>query len=364
MKLYLKVALFSAIIGLGLTSCNRKEKTSPVKKSIKEAVFANGYVTQRNEYVASANTEGFINNIPITEGKYVHKGELLFTIKSDAPENQLQKSQIVYDDAAKNARSSAPQLSQIRIQINYAKDKVDFDKKNLDRYKALRTTNAVSEMDLEDKEINYKNSLSNLKALERSYKQTADELRLNAAKSKSQVIDQAINKGYFSVKADNDGTVLNVYKKKGELVKIGDQIAQIGSGETYLKLCVAEEDIAKVHCGQQAKVQINTYPGKTFDATVTRILPAFDDSQQSYIIEAKLNDSSVHLFSGSQVQANIVVSENKYALVILSSYLIKETYVMLQNGTLKQVIIGNKNREWAEVVSGLSEKDVIVMSSK
>lgn len=362
MKLYIKVVLFIAIVGLNLTSCKKEEKTSPVMKHIEEAVFANGAVTQRNEYIASANAEGFINDIPITEGKMVHTGDLLFTIKSDAPENQLRESQIVYDDAARNTNPSAPQLSQIHIQISYAKEKVDFDKKNLDRYKTLRVTNAVSEMDLEEKEISYKNSLSNLKALERSYKQTADELRLNARKSKSQVMDQLINKGYFSIKADKDGTVLNMYKKKGELVKTGDQIAQIASGETYLKLYVAEEDIEKVRCGQQAKVEINTYPGKTWDATVTRILPAFDDSQQSFVIEAKLNDSNVHLFSGSQVQANIVVSRSKYALVIPSSYLVKETYVLLQNGTQRQIVVGNKNREWTEVLSGLNKKDVIVMA--
>ena len=361
MKSYIKAVIFSATIGLSLTSCNKEEKTSPVMKHIEEAVFANGSVTQRNEYIASANSEGFINEIPITEGEVVHKGDLLFTIKSDAPENLLHESQIVYDDAARNASPSAPQLSQIRIQINYAKEKADFDKRNMDRYKALKSTNAVSEMDLEEKEISYKNSISNLKALQKSYKQTIDELTLNARRNKSQVMDQIINKGYFYIKADKDGMVLNVYKKKGELVKIGDQIAQIGSGETYLKLYVAEEDIEKIHCGQSAKVQINTYPGKTFDATVTRILPAFDDSQQSFVIEVKLNDSNVHLFSGSQVQANIVVSKNKYALVIPSSYLIKDTYVMLKDGKQKQIVVGNKNREWAEVLSGLSSKDVIIM---
>ena len=362
MKLYTKAIVLIVVGGLSLASCRKEEKTSPRMRHIEEAVFANGSVTQKNEYIASANAEGFINSIPITEGKTVHEGDLLFTIKSDAPENQFHQSQIVYDDAARNANSAAPQLSQIRIQINYAKEKVDFDKKNRDRYKALRITNAISEMDLEEKEINYKNSLSNLKALERSYKQTADELKLNARKTKSQMMDQLINKRYFFIKADKDGTVLNVYKKKGELVKKGDQIAQIASGETYLKLYVAEEDIENIRCGQQAKIQINTYPGKIFDATVTRILPAFDDSQQSFVIEAKLNDSSVHLFSGSQVQANIVVSRNKYALVIPSSYLIKDTYVMLRNGTQRHITVGNKNREWTEVLSGLDEKDVIIMT--
>jgi Multidrug resistance efflux pump len=362
MKLYIKAVLLAAVGGLSLASCHKEEKTSPIMRHIEEAVFANGAVTQRNEYIASANVDGFINDIPITEGSIVHNGDLLFTIKSDATENQLHESQIVYDDAARNNSPSAPQLSQIHIQINYAREKVNFDKKNLDRYKALKMTNAVSEADLEEKEISYKNSLSNLKALERSYKQTADELRLNARKSKSQVMNQLINKGYFSIKADKDGTVLNVFKKKGELVKTGDRIAQIASGETYLKLYVAEEDIENIRCGQQAKVQINTYPGKIFDATVTRILPAFDDSQQSFVIEVKLNDSNVHLFSGSQVQANIVISKRKYALVIPSSYLMKEAYVMLQNGIQRHIVVGNKNREWTEVLSGLSKNDVIVMA--
>lgn len=362
MKRYTKIALLWSLIGFSLSSCSKTEKTSPTKRSIEEALFANGYVTQKNEYVASANSEGFIEDLPITEGDYVHQGNLLFSIKSDAPENLLRESKIVYSDAAKNARPSAPQLSQIGVQINLAKEKVQFDKKNWDRYQALKTTNAVSQMDLEGKEMDYKNSVTSLRSLEKSYKQTTDQLKLDAARNKSQMVDQLINKDYFLQRADKEGTVLNVYKKKGELVKVGDQVAKIGSGETILKLDVAEEDIAKVRCGQLAKVEINTYPGKIFDATVTRILPAFDDGQQSYVIEARLNDSRIHLFQGSQVQANIVVSRKKQALVIPTSYLIKDKYVMLKDGTQKEITTGNKNSEWTEITSGLGENDVIVIN--
>lgn len=360
MKVTYRIGIRCLVLGIGLVSCKQQDKTSPVKRNIEEAVFANGSVTQKEEYLLSANTDGFIQDITIEEGDSVRVNELLVRINSDASEAQLDEAQKVYSDARRNISSASPQLSQIKIQIDQVQEQVILDKKNYNRYVQLRLLNSVSQLELEKAELQYKNSLSTLQALEKNLIEVRNTLQLNEERSLSQMRFLQIARDYSLLKSERNGVVLNVYKKRGELIKKGEVIAKIGSGAIVLKMFVAEEDISKIALGQQAKIQLNTYPEDIFDATVTNILPAFDETEQSYVVEARLKNAPEKLFSGTQLQANILVINRRDGLVIPTSYLLKEKYVLLDNGQQKQIVVGNKNKEWVEVLSGLTEKDVIV----
>ena len=53
------------LISLAFTSCKQTEKTSPIKKDVDEAIFANGSVSQEDEYMLTANTDGYIQKFYI-----------------------------------------------------------------------------------------------------------------------------------------------------------------------------------------------------------------------------------------------------------------------------------------------------------
>jgi len=165
----------------------------------------------------------------------------------------------------------------------------------------------------------------------------------------------------YGIKADKAGIVLDVMKKKGELVRKGDVIAKIGSGRHMLKLFIAEDDITKLSIGLEAIVQMNNYPDTTFTAVITKILPAFDQSQQSYIAEAIFKNPPQLLLSGTQLQANIKQQGAKNVLVIPASAVIRSKYVQLKNGEEKEITTGQKLGSYIEVKAGLTENDVILL---
>lgn len=348
-----------ATIAIGLVSCNKQEKTNPVRKNIDEAVFGSGYIEQMDEYVVSASVNGVINFLPVKEGDMVGVNDVIAIIESEVQDKQLMDAYATYNDAQKNAGNNSPQLSQLQAQILQAREQFNLDQTNYNRYKDLRTKNSVSQLELDRAELQYTTSKENLNVLEKRYKETKDALQLNADRSRIQVGAQTAMLNDYRLTADKQGEIIEVYKKRGELVRPGEAIVKMGSGAYQIKLFVSEDDIAKVDVGQKVAVHLNTYPDEIFNATVSKILPGFNDKEQSYVVEATFDKLPSKMFSGTQLQANIQTAKRDNVLVIPTSYVVKERFVTLNSGVQKQIEIGSHNTEWTEVISGISENDVI-----
>jgi len=361
MNSFSKKPLGHFIAGLVLlTSCAQQETTLPVRKHIEEAVCASGHIEQENNYTVSAKVEGILITFPIKAGDSVTKNDVIAIIENDVQNNQLQDARVVYKDAVAKASPSSPQLRSIQTQMDQAEQQLAFDNEHYLRYKGLWEKKSVSQIDYEKAELQYKASLNNLLALEKNYQETQNSLELGVQRSQVQVSTQASMLKDYKLTTGESGKVINVFKKQGELVRRGEPLADIGSGAYIIKLFVAEDDITKVNIGQAAVVHINTYPDQTFSAKITKIYPGFDEAEQSYIVEAQFDRLPEKMFAGTQLQANIKTGSRKDAVVIPREYVSKGSYVLLQNGEEKEIQTGSKNSDWIEVVSGLSEQDIII----
>ena len=346
--------------GLMATSCSPEETTLPVKKDLTEAVFASGHLEQEHNYTVSAKAEGILLSFPFKEGDSVTEKDVIARIENDVQNNQLQEAQAIYQDAVFNASSASPQLQSLQSQIAQAKQQLAFDKENCKRYQDLWKKNSVAKLEVEKAELQLQNSQHNLQALEKNYLDLQNSLTLSVERSQVQVnTQQALLKDYQLI-AGESGQVIHVYKKRGELIRRGEAIAKIGSGDYVIKLFVSEEDITQVHLGQSVAVQLNTYPDQTFAAKVSKIYPGFDRAEQSYVVEAQFDRLPERMFSGTQLQANIETGSRKNVVVIPKSYVSRGSFVLLKNGEEKEIQTGSQNTHWIEVVSGISEEDELI----
>jgi macrolide-specific efflux system membrane fusion protein len=358
----MKTSIWFCIIGLSLllSACNQQETTLPVRKNIEDAVFASGHIEQENNYTVSAKVDGIILSFPFKEGDSVSQGDVIARIESDVQSNQLKDARAVYEDAVKKASPRSPTLQHLQTQIDQAEKQLAFDKENYDRYKALWDKKSVAEVDFKKVELQYQGAQSNLLALQKQYEDAQNELNLSVERSKVQLNSQQSLLADYALTTETSGQVIQVFKKQGELARRGEPLAKIGSGGYLIKLFVAEDDITQVDIGHAVAVQINTYPDERFMAHITKIYPAFDEAKQSYIVEARFDELPEKMFSGTQLQANIETEKRKNVLVIPTEYLSRGSFVILENGEEKQIVVGSQNPEWIEIVSGISEKDVIV----
>jgi macrolide-specific efflux system membrane fusion protein len=347
-------------ITMFLASCSQPETTSPVRKNFEDAVFASGHLEQEQNYTVSAKVDGIVQKLPVKEGDPVRKYDLIAVIENEVQDNQLTDALTVYNDAVNNASPESPQLQHIQTQIDQANKQLAFDKENYLRYKDLYAKKSVAKVDFEKVELQYKAAQNNLRSLEKNYEEAQTALKLNEQRSLVQVNTQRTLLKDYKLKTEAAGTVIEVFKKQGELARRGEPIANIGSGAYVIHLFVAEDDITKVDPGQSVAVQLNTYPDSVFQAMVTKIHPGFNQAEQSYVVEARFSQLPKKLFSGTQLQANIETGSRENVLVIPTNYLSKGNYVMLQKQGEQQIVIGTKTNAWTEVVSGLSETDVII----
>ncbi|MCV6630213.1 MAG: HlyD family efflux transporter periplasmic adaptor subunit [Flavobacteriaceae bacterium] len=355
-------SIVSLPIILFLVSCgNKKETTIPQSKTIIDAVFASGSVAFSDEYWVTANTEGFILKSYVKEGDSVAIYQNLFQLSGEVQLLQSDNARTNYEDALRNANSNSPQIAQQRNKVQQAEEALNLDKKNYERYTRLIKSNAVSQLDYDNAKLQYKNSKANLHIQKEVLNDLKNQLALKVKSTKNQLDIQDEYVSDYSIKSSTEGTVLEISKNTGELAKKGELLARVGSGTLVAKLFVAEEDIRKVELNQKTTLSLNTDNQRTYDAVVSKIYPTFNTTEQSFEIEVCFVNDIPKLFSGTQVQANIVFEERKNALIIPTNYLTENNTVLLENGDEKPVVIGVKNSNWVEIKSGLNNTTTIAM---
>ncbi len=361
MKSSRKISILSLLaLTLIFSSCKEQPSVMPIKKNIEDAVFASGHVEQEYNYTVSAKAEGIILSFPAKEGNPVAKHDLVAIIENEIQHNNLQDALVVYQDAVDKASPDAPQLQHLQAQLQQAEQQLAFDQDNFLRYKNLWEKNSVARLDFEKVELQYHSSQNNLLALQKNYQEVAQNLQLSVERNQVKVNTQRKLLQDYKIYTEEAGQVIKTFKKAGELVRKGEAIAKIGSGPYLIKLFVAEDDITKIEIGHAVAIQINTYPHRTFTAKVSKIHPGFDEVEQSYIVEARFETLPEKMFSGTQLQANIETGTRKSVLVIPTDYVSRGSYILNQAGEEKQIVTGSKNSNWTEVISGISEDDILL----
>ncbi|MEL6823812.1 MAG: HlyD family efflux transporter periplasmic adaptor subunit, partial [Calditrichota bacterium] len=282
----LTAVLIFTVLPVLLSCSNHSESISPVRKDITDVVFASGHIIFSDEYLVATNAEGFILKSYVRAGDEVDIGDPLFQLSNEVQSSQLDNAMEQYQDARFKSSAQSPQIVAQRKQIEQAKSQIVQDKTNFERYSILIKTNAVSKLDYEKAELQYQASLSELAVLEKNLEDLRSGLNLNLKNAESQLRIQQDYLGDYFITSTRKGRVLQIYKEQGELARRGELLAKIGSGEATAKLFIAEEDIVHIQVGQSAKVVLNTNPEEPVDAVISKVYPAFDLTEQSFILEA------------------------------------------------------------------------------
>jgi multidrug efflux pump subunit AcrA (membrane-fusion protein) len=342
-----------------LAGCSQVETTRPQKKDLIDAVFATGKVISEQEYQVTAKTEDYLVQRFVDEGSQVASGMPLFQLSSDVPSENLSTAQAKYQDALRKLNANSPERTQLELQITQARSQLALDEKNHDRFKKLVELQAVSQSDFEKARHQYERSLANLQLKEEALSDFIHALELNAMQAQSQfMIQQATVEDYY-LTSNLDGVVLKVYKQAGELVRRGETVALIGSGKKLAKLYVAEEDIENITIGQPVYLNLNTRKDQNFEGMISKIYPSFDEVEQSFVVEATFVHAPPTIYHNTQLQANIIIDRREGVLVIPAAFIGRGDSVMVEGEGMRYVKLGVRNQQWAEVVSGLKEHQVL-----
>jgi RND family efflux transporter MFP subunit len=177
-----------------------------------------------------------------------------------------------------------------------------------------------------------------------------------------------------------DGTVVSVGVKKNDILSQMDYSSKtavqlVDTRDVRFEGKVDEIDIIQVQKGQKANLTIDAVPGRTFTGTVDFISPygaAGTSNVIKFDITISLDPTDIELKGGltSTAEINVYTAEN-VLLVPLSavSFMGERTTVKVitkPEGKIEErdVVLGQQNFQYAEVVSGLEEDDVVQIVEK
>lgn len=351
---------FSLIILLVIcVSCgDRREKVSPVVQEITESVYASGFVKSKVQYQVFSTVNGIVKEILIDEGDTVKAGQPLMKIFNRTSElNQLNAAL-----AAEHARLDKNQkLKELALAIEVAQKKLENDSLLLQRQQNLWDQNIGSKVDLEQRQLDYKNSKKEYESAKIKYQDLGRDLELNARQLKTNYeISSVITEDYV-IKSEMNGKVYKVLKEPGELITSQNPVALIGDVNDFtLELEVDEYDVARVQVGQAIFITMDSYQGKVYEGSVTKINPVLDERTKSFTIEAEFISKPPKLYLYLTAEANIVVQQKKNALTIPREYLTDGNYVITKDNEKRKVETGLMDYERVEIVAGLTAEEIIL----
>jgi len=343
-------------------SCGKNEEVKPLRQDIQELVFASGQLEWDDSYNVIAQTDGVLGKVVFEVGQPVTKGMIIASIDNKVNEVNAESAQEQLVISNQNVTANAPALLQLEQNIQFAQSKYLQDKKQAERYERLQQNNIGSKVEYENAQLAAKNSLTNLKALQKQYDVLKQQAQQQLIASRAQLKSNKVLQGYNSVVVAESGTVVKKFKNQGDYVKKGDIIATIGNQQKVeAVLNVDENSIGKVKLGQTVYVKLNTEKSKVYNGKVTEILSAFDVQSQSFICKVTFNEPLAQSLFGTQLEANILVAEKKNALLIPRNYMGFGNKVNVKGKDENVILkIGIISTDYVEVLDGLSETDVLL----
>lgn len=347
-----------------LLSCTEKtERTSPQIKPITESVYASGIIKSVGQYQVFSTVSGLVQDVYVKEGDTILKNTpILKLLGHTAALNQQSAS---LDKRYYEEKITGESLKDLEIQIELARSKMKNDSLLLERQKNIWQNSVGTLNDLEQRELNSKNSTTSYNSLLLKYKDLEKQFRYNLDHSVKNLEITSAVADEFVVKSKMNGRVYDLLKKQGELVTPQSPVALIGDAHYFLvELQVDENDITKIRLGQQVIITMDSYKGQVFNATVSKINPLMNETSRSFTIEAGFVVQPKVLYPNLTLEANIVIGVRKNALTIPRSYLIDDNFVLMQNHKKKKIVTGLKDYQEVEVLTGLKADDVILKPSE
>ena len=295
---------------------------------------------------AVALVDGRIVECLAPKGRFVRRGDVIFVLENEDIPLQMQ-------EAESNILQAKAELK--RAENNYS------------RYQILKAHDAASAQQFDEAEAAYYSAQSALGVAE------AKAAQLGVQESRQQVV------------APIDGKVLVLYRQQGAYVQSGTSLALVGDFRfLYFTAPVADENARRLNVGLEAEMIFQSKDFKkvygtdyaagnlgsrqTFTATIAQITPPLSEPAAMRNVLWQVDNRSGLLEPQTYGGVSFRLKRSHDALAVPLAAMADATntsvFIARDDGTIERrtVRTGTNDGSYIEVLSGLSEGDVVVTS--
>ena len=227
---------------------------------------------------------GQVVEIAVKDNQHVRKGQLLFRL-DPVP------YQIAVDQAEARLGSARLQIDALKAtyrqqlaELQSAKDSADFDEREYERKKALSVSDFTPRATYDRAETDMKVSRQHIASIEQQIANTVATLNGDpnieidshptVREAKAELDLARLNLSYATVSAPDDGIVTKVDDLQvGDFVTTGNAVFSMMSSRIWIEANFRETGLTHMRPGQEATIDVDAYPGRTFKAHVVSMSP-------------------------------------------------------------------------------------------
>jgi HlyD family secretion protein len=271
------------------------------------ALDAKGYVIPVKQVLVSPKVSGMIVKSAIREGRFVRQGEELARLEDIDYQADVHRAKATLDSAQqrlKELRNYRPEeISQAKAELAEAQAQLVQLESSWKRGTQLLKTSAMAVSDFEEAESKYRAMQRKVDRLTLAVKLMEDGPRLEkrlAAEADVRQAEADLRKAEWRlentvIRAPISGTIL---KKNAEEGNIVNPIAMNGSfslcdladlSDLEVEVAIMENDISHVFKGQKCRIRPNSYPNRTYEGEVSRLMPIADRAKGAVWVRVKVH---------------------------------------------------------------------------
>jgi len=293
------------------------EVISPVMQAVSQTYVGNGVLQSGAEVTILSETSGKALSVYGNIGDRVRRGQTLVTVEKEVSERLLRLAKMNLENA----------------------------ERDLTRYNNLAGGEAVTPQQLEAARLKYQDALTQYTVANKQLENTTIRATVSGVISK-----RMIEKGSFLIPS----LPLFTLSEQEQLIFL---------------MHVAEQEVRKLHSGQETRISIDAIPGEVFTGFV-RGISKTPDLAGRYATEVLLRNPDGRLLAGMSGRGSFMHETDEEALVIPRKCIagsIREGMIYVVSGdTVMQRRINalTLNENEVTVTTGISETDRIVVSGQ
>ncbi len=370
--------------------------TTPVRKDLDVKLAYTADVSPQKQVAIFAKVSGYIKRLGADLGDFVHEGQLL--VEVEAPELQAAVEQARAAVATAEANLKVAESNIESAKANAANQEANLararavatnDVRNAARLEDLHGRGLISAMDRDNSRTNAESSQAALGAAEaqvavaRSQIDTQRSQRVLAqsnvdgARASLKIAQTNLDNtrilapfsGYISARNLYPGAAVSSQAAGTSNSSVGILVLQ-DLAVVKVQVEVQERDISRVRVGSVARVLVDAYPDKTFDARATRIVHALDPRSRTLGVEMEITNREILLKPGMYGRVELVIDHHPGALLVPSEAIWSEGDVVsvfvVQNGVVgrRPIATGVGEGTLVEVVKGLAGDESVIIEGK
>ncbi|KJU86783.1 secretion protein HlyD family protein [Candidatus Magnetobacterium bavaricum] len=330
-----------------------------------------------------ARATGTITHMYARVGNPVKKGQLIAKIDDretlkdiEQLRASLRKAQ---ETIAKIEHTYPLMIKEAEADLSYRRARADLARVEVARQEELSRRGFVSRSDYDKAQAEHRQAFADLDKYEEVLRRIREEFKANLAVAQADLtvarssLDKAvITLSYTNIVSPIDGVVSDVTAQEGETVVAGLQVANLVTvivpDRLEMWLYIDETDVGRITVGLEVDYTVDTYPERVFKGVIDRIdpYPLVKDNIVYYqaIVNIPTEDARV-LRTEMTTHARVMADKKSNVLCVANSAVKFEegkevVYRVVNEATVKvPVKVGIRGEDMTEIVSGLSEGDVV-----